>query len=244
MKPLRPFFSYYGGKFTLAPRYGAPRHQHIIEPFAGSAGYTVRHNGAPEVTLIDTNEKVVATWRYLIATSAEEIQRLPLLKVGQKVTDLPICQEAQWLIGWWLNKANAAPRVTLSKWGRSGYQSYQFWGPEIRARLARQVDRIRHWNVIHGNWYDAPDTEATWFIDPPYNNPVGRRYPNWQVDYTTLADWCRTRRGQVTVCENGDANWLPFRPLIEQKGTIDPRTGRRRISHELLWTPTETPPCN
>jgi site-specific DNA-adenine methylase len=49
---LRPFFTYTGGKYRLAPRYPEPRHNLIIEPFAGSAGYSLRHPER-EVLLID-----------------------------------------------------------------------------------------------------------------------------------------------------------------------------------------------
>lgn len=40
---LRPFFSYFGGKWRDTPRLPAPKHPTIIEPFAGSAGYALRH---------------------------------------------------------------------------------------------------------------------------------------------------------------------------------------------------------
>jgi site-specific DNA-adenine methylase len=37
MSNLRPFFTFYGGKWRAAPFYDAPTHGHIVEPFAGSA---------------------------------------------------------------------------------------------------------------------------------------------------------------------------------------------------------------
>jgi len=43
LKSPLPFFGYYGGKFRAAPHYPAPLHKTIIEPFAGSAGYAMRH---------------------------------------------------------------------------------------------------------------------------------------------------------------------------------------------------------
>ena len=39
---LLPFWAYYGGKWRSAPRYPAPVHGRIIEPFAGAAGYAMR----------------------------------------------------------------------------------------------------------------------------------------------------------------------------------------------------------
>ena len=52
MKTIRPFFTFYGGKYRAAPRYPKPKHSRIIEPFAGSAGYSMRYPDL-NVTLVD-----------------------------------------------------------------------------------------------------------------------------------------------------------------------------------------------
>jgi hypothetical protein len=39
---LEPMFTYLGGKWRLAPKYPPPIHDTIIEPFCGSAGYSLR----------------------------------------------------------------------------------------------------------------------------------------------------------------------------------------------------------
>ena len=56
MPALKIFFSYFGGKWRAAPHYPAPTEPHIIEPFAGAAGYAMRY---PErkVTLIDADPR-------------------------------------------------------------------------------------------------------------------------------------------------------------------------------------------
>ena len=42
---MRPFFGFYGGKWRDAPKhYPFPEHDTIVEPFAGSAGYSVRYS--------------------------------------------------------------------------------------------------------------------------------------------------------------------------------------------------------
>lgn len=43
MNKLKPFFTYFGGKYRIAPRYPKPQYNTIIEPFAGSAGYSLRY---------------------------------------------------------------------------------------------------------------------------------------------------------------------------------------------------------
>jgi hypothetical protein len=41
---LRPFFGYYGGKWRDAVKhYPPPEHTRIVEPFAASAGYSLRY---------------------------------------------------------------------------------------------------------------------------------------------------------------------------------------------------------
>lgn len=40
-------------------------------------------------------------------------------------------------------------------------------------RLVSQVDRIRHWTIIEGSWEQAPDVNAHWHIEPPYDNEAG-----------------------------------------------------------------------
>lgn len=226
MTALRPFFSFYGGKWRDARRYPPPRHGHIIEPFAGSAGYSVRHHDRA-VTLVDADPVIAGVWRYLICVKPAELLSLPL--TFEHVDDVQGPQEARWLIGFWLNRAPSLPRCAPSSWMRSGIRPGSFWGEAVRARLAWQVEHIRHWQVIEGNYPEAGDPEATWFVDPPYQ-VQGRHYRKRVDDYAALATWCRQRRGQVIVCEQEGADWLPFRPLHSAKTA---RRGRR--SAEAVW---------
>jgi hypothetical protein len=239
-KPLRPFFSYYGSKWRAAPRYPAPLYREVVEPFAGSSGYSVRHSAHRAVTLIDSYPPVAGTWRYLIAATPEEIRRLPLIEPGQPVGDLAVCQEARWLIGWWLNKGTEMPRRTLSAWASHRDPRYpapasvQFWGPEIRERVAQQVDSIKHWTVVEGDWRNQPNREATWFVDPPYSGPAGQRYRHNEVDFAALAEWCKSRDGQVIACDQASATWLPFDHLATARST----PGRQKSSStsvEGVW---------
>lgn len=231
---LRPFFTYYGGKWRLAPKYPRPTHETIIEPFAGSAGYSVRH---PErqVHLYDLNEQVCGTWEYLIRTSAEEIRRLPLYDgTWNSVDDLPLCQEAKWLIGWWLNKGTSSPCKTPSKWMRDMIRPDSQWGEAIRERLAEQVRWIRHWRIFQSRWEDVPtDLPATWFVDPPYV-VGGHKYRHKEIDYQSLGAWCKDLPGQVIVCESDGADWLPFEPFV----TAKTNSGRQKATHktnEVVW---------
>ena len=207
-----------------APKYPGPKYDLIVEPFCGAAGYAVRHH-TKRVLLIDANEKVCGVWQYLIRTSAQEIRSLPLLALGEDVQTLRISQEARWLLGFWCNAGATAPRRRL---GRASNSRAGAWGEFIRERLARQVDHIRHWQVLHGDYTQAPDVAATWFIDPTYEKQ-GHHYPHRIRDFVALATWCRSRLGQVMVCESEGATWLPFEPVTTVVGATHKKTT------EMLW---------
>ena len=237
LRSLRPFFSYYGGKWRAAPHYPAPTRGTIVEPFAGSAGYAVRYPDR-DVLLVDVDEKIIGTWQYLIGASAAEIGALPLLGAGESVNDLAVPQEARWLIGWWLNKGMTTPCRIPSRWMREPLpgRDETYWGTGVRDRLASQVERIRHWRAVLEYYTDTPDIDASWFIDPPYSNAAGDRYTHGAqaLDFRALGTWCQTRRGQVVVCENVGADWLPFMPFMVAKATAG--RGRVGVSKEAIWT--------
>lgn len=230
MTPLAPFWRYYGGKNRAARFYPPPEHSTIVEPFAGAAGYSCRYPDR-QVVLIDASPVVAGVWRYLIKTPASEILSLPDLPDGQTVDDMPICQEARWLVGFWLNSGTTAPGKTPSQRSKQDTQhgrQWSGWGWRSRQRIAEQVDRIRHWQIICADYTCAPDIEATWFVDPPYNNAAGRRYPQRVDSFDELGSWCRQRKGFVMACENIGANWLPFRHLRQIKSN-------KGMSAEVVW---------
>lgn len=231
MKSLRPFFGFYGGKWRDTPRnYPAPVFDRIVEPFAGSAGYSLRHPDR-EVLLCDVDPIIAGLWRYLIHATKREILAIPDVPPDGCVDDLGLCQEAAWLVGFWLNRAPSSPRRRPSAWMRSGVRPGSFWGDRVRQTIASQLEHIRHWRVLECDYRDAPDTAGTWFIDPPYQ-VAGQhyRFGSAGIDYAHLAEWCRARTGQVIVCENAGAAWLPFIPLADTKTT---RPGAR--SREVAW---------
>lgn len=230
---LQPFFTYFGGKYRAAPRYPAPRYRTIIEPFAGSAGYALRHPDK-QVLLIEKNETLVGVWDYLIHVSAEEVRRLPDLRAGERTQDLKVSPEARALIGFWLNKGSAAPGKSPSAWMRAGTHANSFWGPRIRQRIAQQVEAIRHWRVQWGDYTEALDIPATWFVDPPYQK-AGKDYrcSASDLDFAALGEWCLLRKGQVMVCENSGADWLPFQPFHTIKGCAG--KFRSQVSKEALY---------
>lgn len=231
---MRPFFTFYGGKWRLAPKYPEPECDIIVEPFAGSAGYSVRHN-AKRVVLIDIDPTIIGVWRYLRGASEREILALPDVAAETTVDDYGLCPEARDFVGFWMNKAMTSPCRTPSKWLRSGVRPNSSWGPVVRERIASQLSEIRHWEILHEHWYNAPDHRGTWFIDPPYAERGSRyRFGSDRINHSELGVWCRNRSGQVIVCENEGADWLPFEHLADAK------TARLNRSAEVVWIKGES----
>jgi hypothetical protein len=229
-KHLRPFFSYFGGKWTLAPRYPTPEHDVIVEPFAGSAGYATRYPDR-DVVLIERAPHIAALWRWLIGVSVDEVMALP-----SDISDLSdlsdLSDQARTLIMFWCARGRTRTPTTISSWMTSGKWPASFWGVYARDRIAAQVQAIRHWKVIEGDYTDAPDVRATWFVDPPYEGD--RHYCARVSDYTALASWCRARTGLVIACEQQGAEWLPFRAFRTAKSIA------RGAYKEVIWTQRDT----
>jgi DNA adenine methylase len=72
-EPLKPPFTYFGGKLKLAERIAAllPPHQHYIEPFAGSLSVLLAKPSAPMETVNDLDGSLMNFWRVLRDRPAE-----------------------------------------------------------------------------------------------------------------------------------------------------------------------------
>lgn len=177
---LRPFFPFYGGKWRAARLYGPPLYFHVIEPFAGSAGYAT-YWGARSARLYEADEIIVGVWDYLIHASEREVLALPDLELGMSTDDLRVCPEARNLIGFWINRGSATPKKTRTAYSARTDKAQLIWGVAARDRIARQLEAIRNWRVSLDSYADAFCYRATWFIDPPYVER-GRYYRKHAVD--------------------------------------------------------------
>lgn len=226
---MRPFFPFYGSKWNTARYYPPPRGQ-VVEPFAGSAGYALFYD-APKVVLVDADPVVAGVWAYLMKATVAEILALPELPdVGDTVDNYPaLPQEARWLIGLWLNRGSAQPKKSRTAYSARTDKSQLNWGRRAKERIAAQLSGLESWSITCGPYSGSPDTDAdtTWFVDPPYEEK-GKFYRVPFTAFEALGEWCRTRRGQVIVCENVGATWLPFEPL----GSFKSSKGR---SNEALF---------
>ena len=213
-------FYYYGRKKQIVRHYPLPNFDTIVEPFAGAAPYSMHHNSpARRVILIEKDPKVADIWKWLIQRATpEEIHALPLLKPGERSTEFLHIIHAATKMAFAFKRIKVTP-VLARNW-------------EITRRVfARDVSKIKHWEIICGDYTDAPDIKATWFIDPPYQGEpgMGYRYSSAMIDYEGLAKWCLSRKGETICCESGTARYLPFVPLLDLKGVAG------KVSKEAIY---------
>lgn len=227
-------FYYYGGKRRLAGAYPAPKHDVIVEPFAGSAGYAVRHLASgraghvERVILIEKDPRVCEIWNRLLEMSPDALNTLVIPKAGQRIDDF------LWMTSACSNRIARTKTMIVTE-----------RMPVVIERMLRQIAAALPFTkgrveIINGDYTEAPDIEATWFIDPPYQvagraQAKGMGYApdcdSSALDYDDLATWCRSRRGQVMVCEQSGASWLPFVPLRSARDSIG------KFRDEVVWAP-------
>ena len=217
-KPSRPMWNYFGSKWNLAPFYGPPRTDLVIEPFAGSACYSLYWN-CRNVLLADISPEVCAIWDYLINCSDNDIRELPDTIIdAEHLHSIP--KPAQLLIRRWIwcLPVISDNHVTMSRYHDHKYnpsKQLTIWSPKSKARIIGQKPLIADWKVWNKPYWELANFEAHWLVDPPYNNKAGKSYEyNCDgINYTDLGNWCQTRNGTIDVCEKEGADWLPFREL-------------------------------
>lgn len=217
---MRPMFPYFGSSWFKARDFPAPEHDEVWELFAGSAGYSLRHD-VKRARLIDASPVIVGVWDYLIHAAETEILALPdIAFVGDSVDNYNLPQEAKWLIGFWLNRGSASPKKSRTAYSARN-DGQLIWGPRAKDRIASQQRHIREWTVQQGSYADGPppSVPATRFIDPPYVDK-GKYYPVNFHEHGVLGLYCLECRGLVMVCEGPGADWLPFKTLGSYKSSL------------------------
>jgi len=216
-------WSYYGRKTKVIDAYPEPIHDKIIEPFAGTAVYSLYNNNwEKDIILLDKYDIVIKTWHYLQNTTREQILSLPEMNYKDKIDDHQyLCQEEKWLIGFNINGGSSSPKKTTMK--------FNVWN-RVKLQIADNLYKIKHWDIREGDYHDLKNEKATWFIDPPYQHG-GKYYRHGtkNIDFKELSEWSMSRKGQIIVCENTKADWMDFKPLKKMKGSLHTTT-------EAIWT--------
>jgi len=219
-------WSYYGRKWRIINKYPAPKHDLIIEPFAGTASYAYKY-WEKDVMLVDKYDKVCKVWWYLQQAKPDDILKLPDVENGENISDKHkwLSDEERWLIGFCINNGSERPKHT------AGRMNFNSWFRD-KPRIAKDLHKIKHWKIINASYESINNTSASWYIDPPYQKQGKHYLYGNDIDYSLLGKWCKERIGQVIVCENPDATWLDFKPLATMNG-------QRRATKEVMWYKNE-----
>lgn len=218
-------FSYFGSKARLAPTYQAPAYDLIIEPFAGAAGYSMywlQQRSDLRCLLIDSDPLVVEMWNMLLAMGPAELWEYPVPEVGTRSTDLVYCAASVAGNAWMMRSRGGDFPIT--EWLARGFR-------RRREQMATVLSAVRgRVECRIGDYRIAPDVDATWFIDPPYQlDGVGYSQANRFIDFPAVGEWCRSRPGQVIVCESSGADWMDFQPHVTNQTVANTQ------SIEVVW---------
>lgn len=215
-------FSYYGSKSKIVDLYPPPKYGKIIEPFAGSARYSLKYWDR-DVLLVDKYQVIIDVWEFLKNSSKSDILKLPRLNTGQTIDNYELSDIERKFMGFMVQDGTTGMRRTASYFAvKRMDEKFNF--------IIENLHKIKHWQLKLCSYEDLQNEDATWFIDPPYQFG-GHEYKcsNKTINFNALSDWCKSRKGQVIVCENTKANWMDFVPMKDMQGTMFKTT-------EAIWS--------
>ena len=231
-----PLFKWFGSKWSASRYYPAPVHDHVFEPYAGSAGYSLRHSDK-NVTVYDADPNLSVLWAWLIGPAThEDVCEIPLdLDVGYDIRTLGLSAGQAMLLKHWQRTNNTGDCWVVSPWGNKPGQ----WTKSTRDRVAREVELVKHWKFSRVD-FSVP---GTYFVDPPYEfNYKYRKSVLGAFDYDELVVRLRwlPEPNQVIACEaecqktGRVPNYLPFEKFRETV-TSRRKTENNHHSKELVY---------
>jgi hypothetical protein len=167
-------------------------------------GYSMLHR-PDQCAGIEADSALVDAWNRLVVLGPEGVQALVDSWMREDFVDDPLC-------------SLLSRRPALFAKGK-GCAITDGWSRIHLPLVSRYICGVLPYastiDYRLGDYRGAPDIEATWFIDPPYEHVGAGGYSlgSGGIDYGELADWCLSRRGLVIVCEGPDADWLPFESI-------------------------------
>lgn len=203
-------FSYYGSKSKIVDYYPAPKYSKIIEPFAGSARYSLKYF-EKQIVIVDKYKTITDVWEFLKKATPQDLFSLPKLKEGDNLKNYNLSDiEISFLQ--YITQHGTVGGYKVSKWGARDLER------NIRT-IANNLYKIKHWEIKNCCYSELENEVVTWFIDPPYQFGGHKyKFSNKYIDYNYLSEWCKNRFGQTIVCENIKSTWLPFKPMTSMRG--------------------------
>jgi len=237
MKVSGPLFKWFGSKWLSSRLLPPPEYDYLFEPFAGSAGYSLRHHER-KVTVCERDPHLFTLWSWLINDASEDaIREIPLgLKEGTDIRNIGLSTGQSTLLKTWQRTNNVGDCWTISPWGNKPGQ----WTENTRSRVASEFQAVKHWRVERDGYSTlANGSVGTWLIDPPYQ--YNYQYRGKPLDYDELSRLVRGLNGQAIVCEAACQKtgtlptWLPF-VFFGSRITSRRKVGDNHHSKELIWT--------
>ena len=231
-----PLFKWFGSKWLSSKLLPKPKYESIIEPFGGSASYSLRYNHH-DVSLYESDEHIYELWKWLITEATEALIRaIPIgIPEGTDVRGLGLEKGQALLLKNWQRTNNIGNCWTISPWGNKPGQ----WTANTRARISEEFAVTKHWKLSGRNGLVAfNNSEATWFIDPPYQ--YNYRYKSPKLDYVYLGEKVKKLRGQIVACEaicpktGTIPDYLPFQ-YFGERITSRRKSTNNHHSKELIY---------
>lgn len=232
---IRPLFKHFGSKWMGAKHYpppidGCP----VIEPYAGSAGYSLNHCDRA-VTIWEDDPLLAELWRWILGEATpDRVRAIPLhVPEGTDIRSLELPRGESLLLKHWQRTNNVGDCWTISPWGNKPGQ----WTANTRARVADEIEAVRHWRFARPSFTEV----ATYFLDPPYEFNYRYRFRT-PFDHAAMATQIRGLPAGclVIACEarcpktHRSPTYLPFR---ESHVQITSRRQAHEHTHsrELVW---------
>jgi len=209
--PQRSPFRYPGGKTWLVPyirdwlRSAKSAPARLLEPFAGGAivSLTVAFERlARHVIFGEMDDGVAAVWRVILNGQAEWLAKQILsfelthqnvsAVLGHPATELR--QKAfQTILRNRVQRGGImAAGAGLVKTGENGRGLNSRWYPETLSQRIRAINRLKdRLTFVEGDGFKLieehkADSDASFYIDPPYTLAARRLYAVWQIDHRRL----------------------------------------------------------
>jgi DNA adenine methylase len=209
--PQRSPFRYPGGKTWLVPhirdwmRSKKTKPSRLIEPFAGGGvvSLTAAFEGlARHVIFSEADDSVASVWRVVLNGQAEWLAKqilnfdLTLENVSSilKKNSPELREKAfQTILRNRVQRGGImAAGAGLIKTGEGGRGLGSRWYPETLARRIREINQQKdRLTFVEGDGFalieeHKADSDAAFYIDPPYTLAARRLYKVWQIDHSRL----------------------------------------------------------
>ena len=221
--PQRSPFRYPGGKTWLVPTARkwftqSQQGSYLVEPFAGGGIISltaVAEHYFDKVTMVELDNDMAATWETILSDDHKWLtSQIANFKVTVESINGVIARSSEGVKELALstivrNRTNhggiLARGSGLIKSGEKGKGLGSRWYPETLIKRITDVNRMRERiTFVHGDAFDymeklIDDTNAFFFIDPPYTVAGRRLYTHFEVDHHRIFDIASRIKGHFLL---------------------------------------------